>query len=118
MGNNIFGFPRKWINLRNTVNFVTEKFNSYCSITCINGINFNNITSYSELISYKVDIVAFILNFNKLVNKLISVFLHPLTQRNHHITVVYRVTEGVNAGYTCNNNYIPSFRECRSCRVT
>ena len=78
MGTGAFHLTRKRMNFRNSVNFVTEKFNSVGSFRRINRENFNCVATDTEFVSYKIDIIALVLHKYKLLKQAdgMTRFLH------------------------------------------
>ena len=60
----IFYFARQRVNFTDTVDFVTEKFNTYCRIRGVYRIYFDRVSAYSEFITNKVDVISLILDFD------------------------------------------------------
>ena len=77
--NNVLSLARNRVKLRYSVYFIAEEFDSYCIFKRINRKNLDNVSPDSEFISDKIYIVSLVLNFNKLLYKLLTAFLHPLT---------------------------------------
>ena len=67
---------RHGVYFTNPVNLVTEKFHPYSVFVGVGGVNLHRVSPYPEFIAHKINIVAFVLQIDKLVQKLIAVFFH------------------------------------------
>ena len=89
------------------------KFNSNSIITVICRNYFNNISANSERATLKIHLVSLILNINELTDNLISILLHTRSKGNHHVFVVHRATQSIDARYTgYNYNILTFYKRC------
>ena len=92
MGQKRLNLSRYGVYFAYSVDLVPEKFYPYRVFIGVSGVNLDRVSPYPEFITHKVNIVAFVLQFNKLVQKLVAVFLHSHSKGNHHIFIVDWVT--------------------------
>ena len=106
------------IDFRNPVNFVTKEFNSNGSAGPIGRIHFQCIPTQPELISGKVDIIAFITNFCQLSQDFIqrAHLSHP--KGDHHALIVNRVTQAIQTADRRNHDHISAFEKRRCGTMT
>ena len=87
------------IDLGDAVDLVAEKFDADYRIIGRRRKNLHHISSDPEFVSDKIDIVALILQLDKLFDELVAAFFHSRAQRNYHISVINRVSQAVNTGH-------------------
>ena len=103
------------INLRDPFNLISKKLCSDCIIFRDCRKDFQYIASYTEGSTLKIHIISIVLNLNQLRNDLIPVLDHTWPQRDHHLLIINRWTQSIDARYASHNNHISSLRQC-SCR--
>ena len=75
-----FDLSGQRIDFAQAVYFIIEKLNPYSGFVGVCGKYLNHVSSYTKLVSGKVDIVALILKLNQLVYQLVSFLFHTGTQ--------------------------------------
>ena len=78
MRKNSLNLARKRINFGNSVNLIPEEFNADCVSVTSGRKDFDRISAHAEFVTYEINIVSFILNFNKLIDKLVALLRHSL----------------------------------------
>ena len=66
-----------------------------------------------ERASLKVNVISVVLNVDQLPNDFIPVLYHTRPQGNHHVLIVNRAAESVDAGHTRHDDDVFSFGQCR-----
>ena len=107
----------KGVNLTNTVNLIAEKLHTDSSTVTAGGKNLHRVSSNSEFITHKVNIITLVLNFDQLVYQLVSVLLHTLTERDNHIFIIHRISDRIDTGNRSHDNNISALRQSGSGRV-
>ena len=106
------------IYLCNPVNLISKKLHAYRRIGIVCRKNLQNISMYPERTTLEVHLIACILHVDQPLDHIIPVNLHTRTQGNHHIHIVIRTTNSINAGYRRNDDHVLSLCQSRRCRKT
>ena len=101
-----FDFSCQYINFRNTVDLISEKFYSHGCIGAVGRKNFQGISTDTEGTSVEVHLISGVLNVDQLPDYLIPVFGHSRTQGNHHVKEFLRGTQSVDTGNGGNDHYV------------
>ena len=108
-------FHRKSIQFRDTIDLIPEKFHTIGIIRGIRRNDLQHITTHPKSTTGKIHVVAHILHIYQLSDHLIPILLIPRPQGNHHILVVIRATNTIDAGYRrYDNDIAPLCQGCRS----
>ena len=105
------------VNLRNSLHLIPEKLNPIGLASGIGRKHLQHISPHPEGSPMEVHIIACILNINQLMNNLIPVPHHPRPQRNHHLLIINRTSQAIDAGDRCYNDHILPLRQGRRGRV-
>jgi len=108
-------FHRKSIQFRDTIDLIPKKFHTIGIIRGIRRNDLQHITTHPKSTTGKIHVVAHILHIYQLSDHLIPILLIPRPQGNHHILVVIRATNTIDAGYRrYDNDIAPLCQGCRS----
>ena len=99
------------IYLCNAVDLIAEKFDPQDIVTALRRIYLQHIPAYTETAAVKIQIIAVILDIDQLVDHVVSVLDHARAQGYHHVHIIVRATDTVNARYGCHNDNIPPLRQ-------
>ena len=81
---------RQHIKFHNAVNLIIEHFNTHSLLAVSRRNNLNHITAHTKGATFKINIIARILNLHQLMQNLLAVDNLPQTQRQHHIIILLR----------------------------
>ena len=96
----------QYINLRNPVDLIPEKFDTDRRIRAVCREHFQHITVHTERTSLKVHVISCILHIDQCTHHIIPVSLHPRTQRHTHAFPLIRTSKSVNTGNRSHNDDI------------
>ena len=94
------------VDLGHAVYLVAKEFHPDNAVGAGRGEYLYDISAHAELVADKVDIIALILELDQLTDQLVAGLGHPRTQRDHHITVINRVAQRINAGHRRNDDNV------------
>ena len=105
--------PGQYINLRDPVNLIAEKFYPDRRIAIVCRKNLHCITAHPECTTVKIHVISCVLDIDQCTDDLISVLLHSRTQRNHHSKVVLRAAQTIDTGNRGDHDHIFTLYKCR-----
>ena len=94
----IFNLSCQRVHFRNPVNLITEKLYPDYILSRTGRKYFQYISMNPERASLKVNVISVVLNVDQLPNDFIPVLYHTRPQGNHHVLIVNRAAESVDAG--------------------
>ena len=109
--------PGQGIDLCNPVHLIPEEFYPVGIAAGIGGIDFQHIAADTERTALEIHVVSRVLDVDELVYHLIPVLDHAGAQGDHHLLIVDRASQTVNAGDRSHDNDIASLGEGCGSRV-
>ena len=94
------------ICLRNFIDLVAEELHAVGKLILIRRKNLYHVAAHTEGAAVKVEVISAVLDIDELCDDLIPILLLSRAETDHHVFVVRRATEAVNAGDTRDNNHI------------
>ncbi len=104
--------PVSTSNFRNTVDLISKKLHTD-AVSLLYAGKFQNIPVHPERSSLEIHLIACILHINESLDHIVTVILHARPQRYHHVHIIIRTSESVNAGNGCHNDHISTLRQGR-----
>ncbi len=108
--------PGEHVNLQEPLDLISEKFHPNGRIRRLGRENLHHIPPNPESSSFKIHLVPVVLNIDEFSDHLIPVPLHARPKRKHHVLVIHRRTQSVDAGNTGNDDHIPALCQSGSSR--
>ena len=118
MLDNAFNLSGQHIHFRNTVDLISKELHTDRCIGIVRRENLKNIPVYAECSSLKIHLIACILHINESLDYIVTVNLHARSQRNHHVHIIIRTADSIDAGNGCHNDHILALRQSRRRRKT
>ena len=106
------------IYLCNTVDLIAEKLNPQNIVTALRRIYLQHIPAHAETATVKIQIIAVVLDIDQLADHIVPILDHTWAQGYHHVHIVVRTPDTVNARYGCHNDNIPPLCQRSSRRKT
>ena len=104
-------------DLANALYLVPKEYYSKGFFLSVDREYLNDITSNSEYTTRKLNLISLVLHIYELSNDMVSVNYHVLTQRKALSHIFCGVSQGIDAGYRCDNYYISALIKRRCCAM-
>ena len=94
------------ICLRDFIDLVAEELHAVGKLILIRRKNLYHVAAHTEGAAVKVEVISAVLDIDELGDDLIPILLLSRAETDHHVFIVRRAAEAVNAGDTRDNNHI------------
>ena len=106
--------PVSTIDLRDPVDLIPEKLHPDRGLRRLRRKDLQHISPHPESAAVEIHVISVILDIDELLNHLITVFLHARPERDHHLFIVHRAAQTVNAGHAGDNDHVFPLHQCHS----
>ena len=106
------------VDLADAVDLVAKKLHADGLSCPIGGIDLQRVAAHAVGVTDKVHVVALVANLRQFSHELVTLTLLSGAQRNHHVLIVDRVAQTVDARDRRNHDHIPPLRQRGRCAVT
>ena len=90
--------PCDHVDLADSIHFIPKELDPDGAIIGIGRENLQRVAANPKLVALKSDVVALIANVDQLMQQLVKISCLTRAERNHHIGIVDRIAQAVNAG--------------------
>ena len=105
------------VDLGDPVDLVAEKLHPDGVVVGVGQMDLQGISPHPEAVAVKADVVALVLDLHQLAADLVPVPYLAGAQGDHHVGIVDRVAQGVDAGDAGHDDHIPPLKQGRGGRV-
>ena len=92
--------PREDVDLRDAVYLVSEEFHPVSHLVLVRREDLQHVSPHPEGAAVEVHVVPRVLDVDEPGDDLVPVLLLPRAQRDHHLLIVHRAAQAVDAGDT------------------
>ncbi len=102
---------RQRIKFRDPVDLIAEEFHTDGMVSRLRREHFQNVAVRTEGAAFEFHLCAVILNVDERADHFVTVFLLSRAQRDHHVLIVHRASESVNAGDGSDDDHVAPFNQ-------
>ena len=99
-------FASERIDFRQAINLITEHLDADDLLRLADRKHFNRITAHAKRAADQIHIIACVLNIHQLAQNFLLRLHLTFTQGHHHLRIILRIAQAVNAGNRRDNNHV------------